>query len=270
MSLPPARRLLTPRRIAGAVVVGTAAAVALPAVQGALLALTDRPPVPGPHAQDGLVESPEADGQPLRLVWLGDSLASGVGAETPDAAFPRKAAALFCAEGSRSVALTCLARPGACVADVLADQVPVAVGLLDPGAVVVVTVGANDVGSLTHPWRFRHDYHTMLDALAATGATVVATGLPDIGSAKVIRQPLRTLARWVGRRADHHIRILAERHGAHFVDIDHRAGRAKPVEYLAADRYHPNNETYALWAGRVAALLLLVAGAGVGPGTTPR
>jgi lysophospholipase L1-like esterase len=257
----------TARRVAGWVAVGTAAVVAIPIVQGAHLGLTGRPAVPGPHDQDGMIPSTGGTDEPLNLVWLGDSLASGIGAATPDGAFPRKAAALFCADHDRSVSLTCLARGGACADDVLVHQVPQAVGLLGPTSVVVVTVGSNDVGGLTHPRRFHRDYDAILTALTATGATVIAVGLPDIGSAKVVRQPLRTLARLAGRHADAVIRRLAHRHGAHFVGIDLRAGRTKPAAYLAADRYHPNDETYALWAGRVAALLTVVAAtSSLGPG----
>lgn len=255
------------RRVAGWAAVGTAAVVAIPVVQGALLSVTGRPAVPGPHDQDGMIPSTGGTDEPLHLVWLGDSLASGIGAATPDGALPRKAAALFCADHDRSVSLTCLARGGARAADVLGHQVPEAVGRLGPASVVVVTVGSNDVGGLTLPRRFRRDYDAILTALTATGATVIAVGLPDIGSARVVRQPLRTLARVAGRHADASIRRLAHRHGAHFVGIDLRAGRAKPTAYLAADRYHPNDETYALWAGRVAALLTVVAAtSSLGPG----
>lgn len=235
--------------------------MAVPIVQGVLLRLTDRPAVPGPHQQDGMIPSTAGGDEPVHLVWLGDSLASGIGADTAEGAFPRKAAALFCASDDRSVALTCLAREGARAADVLAEQVPGAIGLLGPASVAVVTVGSNDVGGLTRPRHFRKDYEAILTSLTATGATVIAVGLPDIGSAKVIRQPLRSLARWVGQRADAQIQRLTRRHGGHYVGIDLRAGRTKPADYLAADRYHPNNDTYALWAGRVAALLTLVVAA---------
>jgi lysophospholipase L1-like esterase len=255
----PRPALVTPRRVIGALAAGTVAAAAVPVVQGALLRFTRRPDVPGPHDQDGVLGSSVPTAEPLRLVWLGDSLASGLGADTPDGALPRKAAGLFCATDNRSVSLTCLARAGACAADVLTDQVPAATALLGPGSVAVVTVGSNDVGSLTWPGRFRRDYDAILARLSSTGATLITTGLPDIGSAMVIRQPLRSLARWVGRRADAQVRTITERYDGHFVGIDHRAEGAHPVTYLAADRYHPNTETYALWAGRVAALLALVA-----------
>ena len=141
-------------------------------------------------------------------------------------------------------------------ADVLAEQVPVAVERLGPGSVAVVTVGSNDVGGLTRPRTFRREYDQILARLVATDATVIAMGLPDIGAAKVMAQPLRSLAGWVGRRADHAVQRAALRHGAHYVGIDVSppSGTAASV-YLAADRWHPNNDTYRLWGERLARTL---------------
>jgi lysophospholipase L1-like esterase len=236
--------------------VGSLVAVAVPTLQGIVVWRTRRPYVPGPHLQDGLVTAMSDAEVPLTLVWLGDSLASGVGARTPEASLPRKAAALCSEAAGRSIDLTCLARPGACAGDVLAEQVPAAIARLGPGAVTVVTVGSNDLGSLNRPRRFRRDYAAILESLSDTGATVIAVGLPHIGSAAVMARPLRTIAGLAGRHADRQVRRLAEAHGAQYVHIAERAPwGTKPMTYLAADHWHPNDSTYQLWASRVAALL---------------
>ena len=238
-----------------AAVAGSLVAVAVPTIQGVVVWRTSRPPVPGPHVQDGLL-SGVTDGEPVTFVWLGDSLASGVGAGSPDASFPRKSAALASVAVGRSVLLTCLARPGACASDVLAHQVPAAVDALGPGTVAVVTVGANDVGNVRHPRQFRREYAAILRRLTETGATVVAVGLPHLGSAAVMAEPLRSIAGLVGRHADRQVRRLAAAHGAYYVHIAVRAPRGtKPATYLAADRWHPNDATYLLWADRVATRL---------------
>jgi lysophospholipase L1-like esterase len=268
----------------------------VPIVEAVVIARSHRPDVPGPHVLDGVIlgrlpgvplleidreldlvlddeviaeieaeieaavdplidTALPADGH-VPMVFLGDSLASGVGAETADAAFPRRAAALFGDHHGRSIDLTCLASPGARAADVLALQVPDALPRLGPGSIAVVTVGSNDVGNLTRPRRFRREYAAIIDQLVATDATVIAMGLPDIGAAKVMAQPLRALAGWVGHNADRAVRRIAERAGAHYVGIDVSppAGTAAHV-YLAADRWHPNNDTYRLWADRLARTL---------------
>jgi len=239
----------TLRLVGGCLAAGTVAAAAVPAIQGAVLLATERPKVPGPHGLDGMHPAPGDAEPPLDLVWLGDSLASGVGAETADEAFPARAASLYGASLGRSVELTCLALPGACTADVVAHQLPVAVARLLPGSVAVLTVGSNDVASLTNPRRFRAGYAAMLQALVATGAIVVAVGLPDIGAVTAMRQPLRGLAGWAGRRASRQVSELARAHGAHYLAIDSRPPRGTPwAVFLAADRWHPNAATYAMWA----------------------
>ena len=239
-------------RLAGGVLAaGSLAAVAVPVIQGAVMWATTRPAVPGPHGLDGIHPGPHdaTDDPPLDLVWLGDSLASGVGAERPDQAFPARAASLYGASLGRSVELTCLALPGACAADVAQHQLPVAIDRLVPGSVAVLTVGSNDVASLTNPRRFRAGYATMLQALVATGAIVVAVGLPDIGAVTAMGQPLRGMAGWVGRRASRQVSELARVHGAHFLPIDTRPPKGTPWSvFLAADRWHPNADTYAMWA----------------------
>ena len=235
--------------------VGVLTALAVPVVEACHLARTARPDVPGPHDQNGTVGAfdPSRPCAAVQMIWLGDSLASGVGATCADSSFPRRAAARFGAMDRRSVELTCLAQPGAVTADVLAHQVPAAVSTLRAGGVAVITVGSNDVGTLTRPWRFRRDYTLILEALLGTGATVVAVGLPDISAAAVMAQPLRSIAGWVGRRADARIQTLAAGHGAHYVDINTRPPKGtRWQEFLAEDRWHPNGDTYHLWADRVA------------------
>ena len=244
-------------RAAGGLTTLGAAVAAIPIVEGVILWRSARPPVPGPHHQDGFVDEASA-GTPLSIVWLGDSLASGIGAGCADSSFPRRAASLVGAEG-RNVHLTCLAKPGSRSCDVLADQIPLARERLGAGDVAIVTVGSNDVGTFTLPWIFSRRYTQIIDALTATGATVVAVGLPNMGAATVMPQPLRSIVGWMGRTADRRVRTIAGTRGAHHVAIDEKpARRTAPSTYLAADEWHPNDETYHRWAGRVAALLNLV------------
>lgn len=244
------------RRVLPVVSASAFAAILVPIIQAVVMWRTIQPAIPGPHHQDGELVGRDDRAEPVTVVWLGDSLASGMGAGSPDAAFPRRAVASWNELDGHPIHLRCLARAGSTSADVLAEQVPAAVDLLGPGTFAVVTVGSNDVGSCSGPRRFRRDYTAIVTALRETGAEVITVGLPDLGSAVVIPHPLRALARGVGRRADRAIRTIATHHGAHYVGIDNRAPwRTEPSTYLAADRYHPNDETYALWAAAVAARL---------------
>ena len=111
------------------------AAVAVPVVQAVVMWRTLQPAIPGPHDQDGELPGVPDAGEPVDVVWLGDSLASGMGADSADAAFPRRAVTRWNAIEGRPVRLTCLARAGSRSSDVLAEQIPAAIALLGPGSV---------------------------------------------------------------------------------------------------------------------------------------
>jgi lysophospholipase L1-like esterase len=188
-------------------------------------------------------------GPVVRMVWLGDSTAAGVGASLPDAALPRLVAAGL----GQPVELRVLAVSGARIADVLDHQVA-AVGDAD---VVLVSIGANDTTHLTRRDDFRRRYRAVLDRLPRQ-AQVVLLGVPDMGSAPRLAQPLRALAGFRGRQLATDVRSLARRDHARFVDIAGATGpafRRDPGRYFAADHYHPSDAGYRLWADAVLAVL---------------
>ena len=201
-----------------------------------------------PLALDGLVNA-GAPGAPLRVVWLGDSTAAGVGASGVDSALPRQVANGL----GRPVQLTVLAVSGDRIGNVASEQLPKLAALTPPPELVFLSVGANDVTHLTGPVEFRRTYRTVLDALP-TGARVVLLGVPDMGSAARLLQPLRALAGVRGSTLDDVVRGLARDHHATYVDIAGRTGpsfRREPDRYFAADHYHPNDEGYRLWTEAV-------------------
>jgi lysophospholipase L1-like esterase len=202
----------------------------------------------GPRLDD---EPLELDGRigegepPLRVVWLGDSTAAGVGASSPDAALPRLVATGLGAP----VELRVLAVSGARVGDVLEDQLP-AVGEAD---LVFVSVGANDVTHLTRRDDVERRYRRLLEALPGS---VIALGVPDMGAIPRLAQPLRALVGWRGRTIDGAVRSAVLDAGALYVDIAGETGpefRREPGRYFAADDYHPSDDGYRLWAEAVAA-----------------
>ncbi|HSH59000.1 MAG TPA: GDSL-type esterase/lipase family protein, partial [Acidimicrobiales bacterium] len=144
-------------------------------------------PVAAPLALDATIGGPAAAGG-LRMVWLGDSTAAGVGADDPDGALPRQVAARL----GRPVQLTVLAKSGAKVEELIAQQLP-RVSSLEPD-VVVLSVGANDVVHFTSKDSFTSRYRRLLDQLGST--PVIALGVPDMGAAPRFAQPLRAIAGW--------------------------------------------------------------------------
>lgn len=237
--------MLTRRRLAAGVVAAPVLALVVlatelqlartaPTLGGQPLELRGRVGAPGPRAA-------------VRVVWLGDSTAAGLGASGRSGALPVQVA-----EGlGPPVELVVVARGGARVADVVHDQLPALAGLVPD--VVFISVGANDTVHLTGRLSFERRYRTLVEALP-DDAEVVVLGVPDMGSIPRLAQPLRALAGWRGRQLDQVVQELAAATGAAYVDIAGATGpafRAEPDRFYAGDRYHPSDEGYRRWAEAV-------------------
>lgn len=238
----------TPLRKALAVTVALPLAATM--VIGAEIALAGRGPesIGPPAGVNGCVDCTTGPGDQarLRMVWLGDSTAAGVGVADADDTLPRQVAAGL----DRPVELTVLARSGARLADVIENQLP-AVAALRP-ELVLVSIGANDATHVTSARSYQRNWERLR---VPEGARLVALGIPDMGSPRRLAQPLRALAGWRGRRLDRRGARRVGRAGpAIYVDIAATTGpafRADPERYFAADRYHPGPEGYRLWAEAV-------------------
>jgi lysophospholipase L1-like esterase len=190
-------------------------------------------------------------GVPLRVVWLGDSTAAGVGAADADGALPRQVAARL----ERPVDLAVLAVSGARIDDVVDRQVA-DVRDLRPD-LVVISIGANDVTHLTTSDHFFNAYAQVLDAIP-DGVDVVLLGVPDMGAPPRLAQPLRHLAGVRGGTLDARVQELARGRDLGYVDIAGGTGpemRRHP-DLFSADRYHPDSQGYEVWADEVVPVVL--------------
>jgi lysophospholipase L1-like esterase len=191
---------------------------------------------------------------PLRVAWLGDSTAAGVGATRVEETLPVQVA---CGLG-RPVELRSFAVSGARLDQVVGSQLPALLALPPEELphVVIVDVGANDVTHLTRVNAFRSSYLGLLDQLKGKAA-VIALGVPDLGSATRLAQPLRFVAGVRGGTYDAAVEAMRDQ-GADYVNIADFTGprfREDPDRYFAADHYHPNGEGYGLWAATVLPVL---------------
>lgn len=185
--------------------------------------------------------------RPVRITWMGDSLATGLGCEDIVDTPAHLTARLL----ERPVEVSMLAVPGARAIDVLREQLP----MVDAGTdLVVLCVGANDVGAATPRSRYAAQLDHILTALAPT--PVVLLTLPDMAMADRMAQPLRSVAGLAARWFDAARARVAAEH-AHVVCVDiasrpaglsRKAGRVM----LCADRFHPGPEGYRVWAERIA------------------
>ena len=192
---------------------------------------------------------------PLRVVWLGDSTATGVGADDVTETMAHRVTARV-TDGP--VTLTVLARSGAQVHEVIDDQLPLLQAA--DADLVFVSIGANDVTALTREPTFRTRYQRMVATIEelARDAEVVLVGIPDIGTAPRLAVPLRQLAGLRGAQLDDEIAQVARERGHPHVDLAERTGdifASDPDRYFAADDYHPSAAGHEVWADAVVASL---------------
>lgn len=192
-----------------------------------------------------------------RVVWLGDSLAAGLGAIAPDVSLPR----LVASHSDRRTRLHVFATPGATSVDVVERQLPALVqlghGLGQIGQkvdAVGVTVGANDIAAFTSRRRFRRNIAAI--SAAADGVPVILVSIPGLADAIRLPHPLRALASVRGRWLD---RVLLDAARSsdriHYANVWQRPPwieRRHRAHFLSGDRYHPSGAGYAVWADRVA------------------
>ena len=234
----PSKRVLVPALLV--------ALVALLVAEGFAAFTGDGAPE-APGSPDEVV-GPQA-GAPLLFVVLGDSTGSGVGAVTQDLGYPRRCAGALAQRTGRRVELRAFAVSGARVTDVLHDQLTRMAGL-HPDLVLLV-VGGNDATHLTSPIAVRADLRRLLDALARTGAPVIVSGLPAMGTATRILQPLRFLVGAIAAFVYDPIwREEAARRGMPRVDLADRTGPAFARDHslLSPDGFHPGPRGYEVWS----------------------
>ena len=213
----------------------------------------------GPRLDDEVGFRPQelrVGGSPAStVVWLGDSTSTGVGVDDVRDSMAHRVAATR----TDGALLTILGRSGAQVHEVLDEQVPALRRLLarsvDP-VTIYISIGANDVTALTRRPTFRGRYRELVREIAtiAPDADLVLVGIPDMGTAPRLPQPLRQIAGLRASQLDDDIAHLAADVGVHHVDLAARTSAtfsSDPDRYFSADDFHPSAAGHAVWAEAV-------------------
>lgn len=177
------------------------------------------------------------------FVALGDSLTVGKGDAGTDGrpvGWAQRLADVLSVRTAVRCKLTNLAVDRAIVSGVLSEQLP-AVVPAQPD-LVSVTVGMNDIRARGFDeLSFKSELGQLLEALAATEATVLTCTLPNIAAIMPLPPELTELARERMRLASDIIREQAESYGAVCLDAWSLPGFADP-DLFSADRMHPNGK----------------------------
>jgi lysophospholipase L1-like esterase len=204
-------------------------------------------------------------GPTLRLLFVGDSSAAGVGVDWQHEALAYQAAQMVASASMRSVEWELVAKSGVTTREALGLMAAHAPG---PADVLVSALGVNDVTAQHSAKRFVADYRALLDWVAQrTGArAAVVSGLPPLHVLPAAPQPLRWYLGQCAQRLNHALSdLVAHTSNTRFVSL----AWAQASE-MAADKFHPGKLQYRAWAQLVAVqILALVPNAGQHASASP-
>ncbi|WP_125610121.1 SGNH/GDSL hydrolase family protein [Specibacter cremeus] len=186
-------------------------------------------------------------GDPLELVLLGDSLAVGFGADSPEGSVGYMLADGLAASSGRPVRLHNVAVIGA-----TSQDLPLQVAAIDERGlrphVAVVIVGGNDVMHLRSINGALKSLAETVRALRRRGSQVVVASCPDMGTVAPFLQPLRFCAHWLSRMLATGQTIVTLRNGGRTVSLVDLVGpvfRRHRDAMFSTDHLHPSALGYA-------------------------
>jgi lysophospholipase L1-like esterase len=204
------------------------------------------------------------DGEPIRLVVLGDSSATGYGVHKAHETTGALLASGIAEHLRRPVELRCVAVVGS-TSDGLVPQRELALEFQPD--VAVILVGANDV---THRVRVAVAVGHLADTvrlLRAAGTQVVVGTCPDLGTIRPIQPPLRWLARQWSRDMAAAQTVAVVEAGGSTVSLGDLLGPefAASPELFSEDRFHPSAAGYLAAMTAMLPTVLTAAGAPAQP-----
>lgn len=226
---------------AGALTATAAAMLSAEAVVAARREYVDPESAPAVEGEFG-----DTAGREVRLVVLGDSTGAGVGVGAVGETVGGQLAQRLARRGWR-VRLAGVAVTGSRCRD-LGPQVSRA--LLGRPDIAVICIGANDALRGASLASIRRHLGAAVGRLQSTGVHTLVGTCPDLGAARALAQPLRTIAGRRGRQVAAAAAAATEASGGEAVDLGALTGpifRADPGT-LSRDLFHPSADGYRLWA----------------------
>lgn len=198
-------------------------------------------------AREGCIPS-SSDARPLRLLFVGDSSAAGVGVERQEQALALQTSELLAKRLGVPVEWQLLAKSGVNTQQAL-RLLPRA--LHQPIDVLITALGTNDVTSQRSASQFLTDYKTLVNRIRqqCNDFAVVITGLPPLRILPAAPHPLRWyLGRYAASLDAALKRWVQSETRFRYVSLD---WAAVPKD-MAKDRFHPGLGQYRHWAHLVA------------------
>ncbi|MBG6103877.1 SGNH/GDSL hydrolase family protein [Micromonospora vinacea] len=212
-------------------------------------------------AGDHLGEA-SGDGPVIRMVIVGDSAVTGVGADHLDGALAGQLATAVAGLTGRRVCWRVLGRTGARARTLDTYFLR---HLSDPCTqwrpdLVVVSIGVNDVTRLLPPWLWERDLLALIDRIRHRldrSVPILFIQLPPVRQFIGLPAPLRRSLGLLAERYNRRLRLLARR------DPDVYRLPADDLlvplaDFFASDGFHPSQIGYRAWARSIASQIATV------------
>lgn len=206
-----------------------------------------------PDAGGALEGTVAGEGEPLRLIALGESTVAGIGAATHETALTGQLALALSRQEKRRVHWLVVARTGINARKCLTELVPKLAG--HRADVVLLAVGVNDSTEFHTARRWAADVEKLIEAIRAEvgdDALVLLAGVPPLDRFPALPKPLSTV---LGARAtslDQASIVLAKRM-KRVVHVPFQIERPECSELFCDDGFHASELGYQLWAEQLAA-----------------
>ncbi|WP_044873671.1 SGNH/GDSL hydrolase family protein [Pseudomonas sp. LFM046] len=193
------------------------------------------------------------DGEPLRLLLIGESTVAGVGASCLDYALAGQLASSLAARLKRPVAWRACGENGITAGEALERLLPQVAD--EPADWVLLVFGVNDTTHFSSSRRWRASLAGLARHFAGRGVRVAFSGVPPLEHFSALPWLLRRLLGWRARLLDRQLHELARKEGwdCHATRLDMRP------EFLALDGYHPSTLGYRVWGEALAERFAAVA-----------
>jgi lysophospholipase L1-like esterase len=198
----------------------------------------------GVYLPDGTGPSTLLPPGAIRVAMLGDSLSAGLGADGPGQLPGAVLARGLAKDSGRPVQVSTLAICG-CTSRRLGAQVDAV--LINPPDAAIIMIGANDVTRRVPLCESARLLGEAVSKLRAAGTIVIVGTCPDLGTIRLIPQPLRTIAHTSSLTLARLQRDAVRRAGGVVVPLARllaRDFRTRPDTLFSRDHYHPSSTGY--------------------------
>jgi lysophospholipase L1-like esterase len=184
-------------------------------------------------------------GELTKLLVLGESTVTGLGASTHDKALAGRFAHELSKKLDRPVKWTVVGKSGVTAARTITELLPLVPD--EKFDYILLGLGGNDVLRLSSPRKWRRDMTRLITLLREKNpaAIVFVTNCPMIGASPVIPNPTKAILWRLSRLHDRNIRDFSSRMDGVFY---YRQPHDFHADGFFADGIHPSEQGYADWS----------------------